>query len=137
MALCYNNFKNEEGIINMPIARSLRDRKKMCVKPDGKEAITIYREVERFDTFSLVDVNIRTGRTHQIRVHLSHVGHPVVGDDVYGPDKNPFGLTGQFLHAYYLSFKHPFTGEKIEFIQEMPEELTNILKELGYDKKFI
>ncbi|MCK9223464.1 MAG: RluA family pseudouridine synthase [Candidatus Muirbacterium halophilum] len=136
-ALCYNNFKNEEGIINMPIARSLRDRKKMCVKAEGKEAITIYKEIERFDGFSLVDVNIRTGRTHQIRVHLAHVGHPVVGDDVYGPDKNGFGLVGQFLHAYYIAFKHPFTGEKMEFIQKMPEDLTNVLKELGYEKNFI
>lgn len=135
IALCYNNFKIEEGIINMPIARSQKDRKKMCVKPDGKEAITIYREIAKFPGYSLVDVNIRTGRTHQIRVHLAHVGHPVVGDEVYGPDKNPFDLTGQFLHAYHLEFTHPFTGENIKIQQDMPEELSKILKGLGYEKE--
>ncbi|MGM0608230.1 MAG: RluA family pseudouridine synthase [Candidatus Muiribacteriota bacterium] len=126
-ALCYNKFKYPEGIIDMPVGRNEKDRKKMAVKKSGKQAVTHYRVIEEFNNYSLIELNLKTGRTHQIRVHLAQCGHPVVGDGVYGPAKNEFNLTGQFLHACLIEFNHPFKAEKMLFESEMPEELANVI----------
>ncbi|MFA7576893.1 MAG: RluA family pseudouridine synthase [Candidatus Muiribacteriota bacterium] len=132
-ALCYNNFKYEKGIIDMPIGRSQRDRKKMTVRNDGKQSITSYEVIKNYGGYSFVEVDLKTGRTHQIRVHLARCGHPVVGDGVYGPQKNDFSLTGQFLHAGYIGFEHPFLNKWMSFSVPLPEELENILRGLGND----
>ena len=119
-----------DATINMPIARSTKDRKKMAVDKNGKEAITHFKVLERFDKYTLLEVKIDTGRTHQIRVHLSQIGYPVVGDEVYSNGKNEFEIHGQLLHARSLDFTHPTSGEKIHLEVEIPEEFANVLKKL-------
>jgi len=119
----------EEGSIEAPIGRHPRDRKRMAVVPNGREAHTFYRVVKHFKGYSLIEVTLHTGRTHQIRVHLSHIGCPVVGDAVYGV-RSPH-LERQFLHAFLLGFKLPGTGEYAEFRSELPEELRRVLGQLS------
>ena len=115
----------------MPIARSKKDRKKMAVDKNGKNAITHIKVLKRYDDYTLIEVNIETGRTHQIRVHLAEIGYPVVGDIVYSNGKNRFGVEGQCLHAKSLDFKHPITGEKMHLEAELPEYFQNIINELN------
>lgn len=124
-----------EATINMPIARSTKDRKKMAVSKMGKEAITHFKVLERFEKYTLLEVKIDTGRTHQIRVHLSEIGYPVIGDEVYSNGKNEFGVHGQLLHAKSLDFKHPITGKEMHLEAELPEEFKNVLNSLGYQVK--
>lgn len=119
-----------EATIKMPIGRSTKDRKKMAVTPKGKEAITHFKVRERFKKYTYLEVNIETGRTHQIRVHMAEIGHPVVGDMVYSNGKNEFGIEGQMLHAYRLEFKHPITGEKMCLEAPLPEYFENVLYNL-------
>ena len=119
-----------EATINMPIGRSTKDIKKMAVTKDGKEAITHFKVLERFSKYTLLEVKIDTGRTHQIRVHLSEIGYPVVGDEVYSNGKNEFGIHGQLLHAKSLDFKHPITGTPLHIEAELPEEFNKVLKDL-------
>ena len=114
----------------MPIGRSKNDRIKMAVDRDGKEAITHFKVLKRFDKYTYLEVNIETGRTHQIRVHLSHIGFPIVGDDVYSNGKNPFGVQGQMLHAQKIEFTSPTTGEKVEYEAKKPEYFEDVLKKL-------
>ena len=121
-----------EATINMPIARSTKDRKKMAVSKMGKEAITHFKVLDRFEKYTLLEVKIDTGRTHQIRVHLSEIGYPVIGDEVYSNGKNEFGVHGQLLHAKSLDFKHPITGKEMHLEAELPEEFKNVLNSLGY-----
>ena len=106
--------KENEATINMPIGRSEKDRKKMAVTKKGKEAITHFKVLKRFDDYTVLEVNIETGRTHQIRVHLSQIGYPLIGDTTYSSGKNKWGIKGQALHAKSLEFKHPITGEKMK-----------------------
>ena len=112
------NFKDEEGTINAPIGRNPKDRKKMAVVPNGREAITHYTVLEQFKGYSYVQFKLETGRTHQIRVHMAHIGHPLLGDDIYG--KAVKNLEGQTLHAQTLGFKQPTTGEYIEVNAPLP-----------------
>ncbi len=129
-ALVRGVIPENEATINMPIGRSTKDRKKMAVTKDGKEAITHFKVIERFPKYTLLEVKIDTGRTHQIRVHLSEIGYPVVGDEVYSNGKNEFGVHGQLLHAKSLDFKHPITGKQMHLEAELPEEFSNVLKRL-------
>lgn len=131
-ALVYNNFTEDEGTVNAPIGRSPQDRKKMAVNyKNGKEAVTHYRVLERFGKYTYIECTLETGRTHQIRVHMASIGHPLVGDSVYGPSKCPFGnLEGQTLHAKVFGFVHPKTGEYMEFEAPLPEYFENLLKKL-------
>lgn len=130
IALVRGIVAENEATINMPIGRSNKDRKKMAVVKNGKEAITHFKVIKRFDKYTLLEVKIDTGRTHQIRVHLSEIGHPVVGDEIYSNGKNEFGVHGQLLHAKSLDFKHPITGKDMHLEAELPEEFKNVLKKL-------
>jgi 23S rRNA pseudouridine1911/1915/1917 synthase len=119
------------GTISAPIGRHERQRKKMAVRPGGgKEAITHYRVVEDLDGYALVEATLETGRTHQVRVHLASIGHPVVGDPLYGGRRSPVPVAGQLLHAYRLSFRHPRTGRPMEFTAPLPPAFAAALEHL-------
>mgnify|MGYP004563601983 FL=1 len=135
LALVRGIIKENEATINMPIARSTKDRKKMDVDKNGKEAITHFKVLGRYkNKYTLLQINLETGRTHQIRVHLSHIGYPIIGDEVYSNGKNEWNISGQCLHAWKLEFIHPITGKKISLEAEIPEYLKNIIKELEEEK---
>lgn len=135
LALVRGIIKENEATINMPIARSKKDRKKMDVDKNGKEAITHFKVLGRYkNKYTLLQINLETGRTHQIRVHLSHIGYPIIGDEVYSNGKNEWNVSGQCLHAWKLEFIHPITGKKISLEAEIPEYLKNIIKELEEEK---
>lgn len=129
-ALVRGVVTENEATIDMPIGRSSKDRKKMAVTKGGKEAVTHFKVLERFNKYTLLEVKIDTGRTHQIRVHLSEIGHPVVGDEIYSNGKNEFGVKGQLLHAKSLDFKHPISGKDIHLETELPEEFLDVLQKL-------
>ena len=131
-AIVHGNLKNDQGTVDAPIGRHPIDRKKMAIEPrNGRDAITHYRVLERFGNYTYIECQLETGRTHQIRVHMSSIHHPIVGDDVYGPAKCPFsGLQGQTLHAQVLGFIHPRTGEYMEFSAPLPEYFENLLTKL-------
>ena len=131
IALVRGVVKENNATINMPIGRSKKDRKKMDVDKNGKEAITHFKVLKRFSDCTLLEINIETGRTHQIRVHLSHIGYPIIGDDVYSNGKNKWNIEGQCLHAKSLDFKHPITKKEMHIEAELPEYLKKILEELG------
>ena len=130
IALVRGIVKENEATIDMPIGRSTSDRKKMAVTKNGKNAVTHIKVLKRYDKYTLLQVNIETGRTHQIRVHLSHIGYPIVGDCTYSNGKNEFGIVGQCLHSKLLEFKHPITGKEMKLEAPLPEYFENILKEL-------
>ncbi len=131
IALVRGIIKENQGTIDMPIARSKTDRKKMSVSRDGKEAITHFKVLDRNieDNTTLLEINIETGRTHQIRVHLAHIGYPIIGDDVYSNGKNKWGIVGQCLHAKSLDFKHPITGKQLHIEAELPKYFKEIIKQ--------
>ena len=133
-ALVRGNIKETEAVINMPIGRSSKDRKKMAVDKKGKEAITEFKVLEKFDGFTYVEVKIKTGRTHQIRVHMAEIGYPIVGDVVYSNGRNPFNVCGQMLHAAKLEFVHPTTKEIVKFEAPLPEYFQKVLRKLETDK---
>ena len=133
-ALVRGNIKENEAVINMPIGRSTKDRKKMAVDKKGKEAITEFKVLKRYDGFTYIEVKIKTGRTHQIRVHMAEIGYPIIGDEVYSNGRNPFYVKGQMLHASKLGFIHPTTKEKVVFEAPLPEYFENILELLKNDK---
>ena len=130
LALTRGIIKENEATINMPIGRSTTDRKKMAVVKTGKEAITHFKVIERFKENTLLEINLETGRTHQIRVHLSQIGYPIVGDMVYSNGKNKFGVQGQMLHAWKIKFMHPITGKEMEIEAPLPQYFEKILDDL-------
>lgn len=130
-AVVYGNIKNQEGIIDAPIGRNPADRKKMAVTSKAsKNAITHYRVLNRYNGFTHIKLKLETGRTHQIRVHMAYIGHPVAGDILYGPKKVIKSLNGQCLHARLIGFIHPRSGKYIEFETELPDYFKNFLLEL-------
>ncbi len=134
LALVRGNVPEEEATIDMPIGRSTKDRKKMAVTKNGKNAITHFKVLERFGNYTFLEVRIETGRTHQIRVHMSEIGHPVVGDMVYSNGKNEFGVEGQMLHAKSLTFKHPTNGKILNLEAPLPEYFEEVLNLLRKEK---
>ena len=135
IALVRGRVAENEATINMPIGRSTKDRKKMAVRKDGKEAITHFKVIKRYHNYTLLEVKIDTGRTHQIRVHMAEIGHPVVGDMVYSSGKNEFGVEGQMLHAKSLEFKHPITGKQMRLEAELPQYFKDVLYKLEAEEK--
>ena len=131
IALVRGVIKENEATIDMPIGRSTSDRKKMAVNRNGKNAVTHIKVIKRYDKYTLVEVNIETGRTHQIRVHLSHIGYPIIGDYTYSNGKNEFGVEGQCLHAKSLEFKHPITGKEMKLEAPLPQYFQEILNTLN------
>jgi len=127
IALVRGVVKENNATINMPIARSKKDRKKMDVDKNGKEAVTHFKVLKRFQDCTLLEINIETGRTHQIRVHLSHIGYPIIGDEVYSNGKNKWNIEGQCLHAKSLDFKHPITGKEMHIEAELPNYFKEII----------
>lgn len=130
IALVRGVIKENEATIDMPIARDIKDRKKMAVSKKGKEAITHFKVLKRYDDFTLLEIKIDTGRTHQIRVHMAEIKHPVVGDIVYSNGKNPFGVVGQMLHAKRIEFAHPISGEILKIEAPMPKYFEEILEKI-------
>ena len=134
IALVRGLIPEQEATIDMPIGRSEKDRKKMAVTKNGKQAITHFRVLARFRTpkgsYTLLKLKIDTGRTHQIRVHMAEIGHPVIGDSVYSNGKNEFGIEGQCLHAQKLEFKHPITGKQMKLEAPLPEYFKEVLEQL-------
>ena len=134
LALVKGFVKENEATINMPIGRSTSNRKKMAVTKSGKQAITHFKVIKRYKThkqdYALLEVKIETGRTHQIRVHLSQIGYPIVGDSTYSNGKNEWGIEGQCLHAKSLKFKHPITGKEMYIEAKLPQYYEELLREL-------
>lgn len=130
IALVEGRLKEDKGTINKPIGRNKKDRLKMGIVEDGKRAVTHYEVLERYKTTTLIKCVLETGRTHQIRVHMASIGHPLVGDEVYGFKKQRFKLKGQVLHAKTLGFIHPKTKEYMEFTTNLPEYYNNLIEKL-------
>lgn len=130
IALVRGIIGEDEATIDMPIGRSAKDRKKMAVVKNGKQAVTHFKVLKRYSKYTLLEIKIDTGRTHQIRVHMSEIGHPVIGDMVYSNGKNDFGIEGQMLHAKSLDFKHPITGKQMHLTAELPEYFKEVIENL-------
>lgn len=130
-AVIVGHLKEQQGTVNAPIGRNPKDRKKMCVtQSNSKDAVTHYSVIEEYEGYSHISLNLETGRTHQIRVHMAHLGHPVAGDFVYGNDKKSAYLNGQCLHAIKIGFVHPITQEYLEFTSELPDYFLEFLGRL-------
>ena len=130
-AIVCGNLKEDEGTVDAPLGRHPQDRKRMAiVRSGGKRAVTHYRVLERFGNYTYIECRLETGRTHQIRVHMASLGHPLLGDEIYGRAKSPFKLEGQTLHAMVLGFIHPTTGEYLEFEAPLPEYFEKLLEKL-------
>ena len=130
-AIVYGNFKDDNGTITGDIGRHPIDRKKMAiVQRNGKPAITHYHVLDRFGAYTYIECQLETGRTHQIRVHMASTGHPLLGDELYGPSKCPFHLQGQCLHAMILGFQHPISGQYVQFEAPLPDYFTHLLQNL-------
>ncbi len=127
-ALVYGFVKEDKGMIDAPVGRSSNDRRKMAVTKEGKSAVTHFEVVERLGEITDLKLVLETGRTHQIRVHMAYIGHPVVGDPVYAPRRKNYGLSGQALHSQAITFVHPRTGETMHFETELPDYYKNVLK---------
>lgn len=129
VAIVYGNFEHNYGKIDAPIARDPQNRLKMAVVKGGKESITTFKVLERYGDYTLLELKLETGRTHQIRVHMAYIGHPVLGDPLYGP-KKVIGINGQYLHAKTLGFVHPRTNEYMEFTSELPDFFQEMIEEI-------
>lgn len=135
-AIVSGNLKEDQGTIEGPIGRHPTDRKKMAINhTHGKDGVTHYRVLERFGNATYIECQLETGRTHQIRVHMTSIGHPLLGDEIYGSVKNPYHLEGQTLHAMILGFVHPKTGAYLEFEAELPEYFSKLLEKLRRQSK--
>ncbi len=130
-----NGVVKENGTVDKPIARHPRDRKKMAVVQGGRDAVTHYKVLEIYDRYTLLECILETGRTHQIRVHMSYIGHSIVGDKTYGRQKEEFKLSGQLLHAKTIGFVHPVTDEYMEFSSDIPEYFSQVLNKLDKRRK--
>lgn len=129
IAICYGVINHNLGRIDAPLGRDPENRKRYAIVDDGKHAVTNFRVLERFKEYSLLELSLETGRTHQIRVHMKYIGHPVVGDPLYGP-RNVIGDHGQYLHAETLGFTHPRTGKRLEFTSPLPDFFQEFLESL-------
>lgn len=129
-AIVWFGFNQDEGTVDAPLGRDPKNRLRRAVVSEGKRAVTHYRVLERMTSFTLIEAALETGRTHQIRVHMAHIRHPLLGDLLYGPRKQPFGLTGQVLHAGVLGFVHPATKEEMLFQADLPKEFQDVLTRL-------
>ncbi len=129
-AIVWGRFNEDEGVVDLPIGRDRHDRKKMAVAQDGKKAVTHYKVLESFKEHSYIECRLETGRTHQIRVHMTHMGHPVLGDEVYGSRKAKVKTYGQTLHAYFLGFKSPATGNYVEVEAPLPDYFITLLEKM-------
>lgn len=128
IAIVHGNFKQEDGTVDAPIGRHPTDRKRMCItEKNSKNAVTHYRVLQRFGEYTFVECRLETGRTHQIRVHMASIGHPVLGDKTYGVKREKYNLSGQLLHAKLLGFVHPVTGQYMEFETKIPERFSKFL----------
>jgi len=132
LAIVYNEFKESHATINAPIGRSTKNRIKMAVIEGGRPAVTHFKVIDQTSKYALIKCELETGRTHQIRVHMAYINHPIVGDPIYGP-KKVYGQTGQYLHAYELSFMHPIKKEYMTFNVDIPEEFKIFLKQIKID----
>ena len=130
-AVVIGGLKEDKGTVNAPIGRSPKDRKKMAIVPDGRHAVTHYEVLARYPGYTHIRCKLETGRTHQIRVHMASLGHPIVGDEVYGPSKSKFDLRGQCLHARELTFLHPADGQPRLIKSDLPDYFTDLLHKLG------
>ncbi len=126
-AIVHNIIKEEKGKVDKPIARDKKDRKKMAINLEGRRAVTHFKVLEKFDNFTYVEFSLETGRTHQIRVHMKSIGHPLLGDETYSKNNHKFNLNGQVLHAKQLGFIHPTTNEYMEFNSELPQSFQKVL----------
>lgn len=136
IALVAGNIKEDSGTVDAPIGRHPTERKRMAVVENGRRAVTHYRVLYRFSGVTVLALELETGRTHQIRVHMAHIHHPVVGDQVYSNGKNALGMDGQALHGWRLQLKHPLTAEQMSFEAPLPEDMQRALKRLGYPSDF-
>ena len=136
IALVAGNLKEDSGTVDAPIGRHPTERKRMAVVENGRRAVTHYRVLYRFSGVTVLALELETGRTHQIRVHMAHIHHPVVGDQVYSNGKNALGMDGQALHGWRLQLTHPVTGEQMSFEAPLPEDMQRALKRLGYPGDF-
>ncbi|MDO4836609.1 MAG: RluA family pseudouridine synthase [Clostridia bacterium] len=131
LCLVHGNLKEDSGTVDAPIGRHKTNRKRMAVTEDGRRAVTHWHVLERFGTETLLDVRLETGRTHQIRVHMAYIKHPILGDEVYGSPAPKLGLNGQALHGYHLTFSHPRTGETMSFSAPLPDDFITAIVRLG------
>jgi 23S rRNA pseudouridine1911/1915/1917 synthase len=133
-AVVLNNIKRDRFTVDLPIGRHPADRKRMAVIADSakksRNAVTHVTVLERFGLFTLIEARLETGRTHQIRVHMAHMGHPLLGDTIYGPERQPYNIEGQILHAQSLRLTHPATGEEMEFYTELPAYFVDVLSKI-------
>ena len=136
IALVAGNVREDTGTVDAPIGRHTNDRKRMAVVENGRRAVTHYRVLYRFSVVTVLGLELETGRTHQIRVHMAHIHHPVVGDQVYSNGKNALGMEGQALHGWRLQLDHPTTGKHLSFVAPLPEDMRRALKRLGYPGEF-
>ena len=137
VALVRGVIKENNATIDMPIGRSDKDRKKMAVTRKGKNAITHFTVLKRYKNYTYIELIIETGRTHQIRVHMAEIGHPVVGDAVYSNGKNPFNVEGQMLHAKKIEFNHPITKKRISFEAKLSEYFKDVLEKLDKEEELV
>ncbi len=136
IALVSGNIREDSGTVDAPIGRHPTDRKRMAVVANGRRAVTHYQVLHRFSAVTVLSLELETGRTHQIRVHMAHIHHPVVGDQVYSTGKNALGMEGQALHGWRLQLTHPASKARMSFVAPLPEDMQRALKRLGYPGEF-